>query len=260
MALPGATVTPGATATRGVTAIPGATPPCRAAPASSPRLRNNKQTSPCVTRWVFALLACAVLTAQATTPVPEVRPMYFEHLTMRDGLSQSTVMSILQDSQGFPVARHRERPRSLRRLLHSRVSPRARQQERARERLRVEGCRRRARRSVARDDRRRYRALGSAQRSLPTVPTRSRRSVLSGERCDPHAADRRARVRCGPRQNGTVSTSSIRKPAAHATSTTSKAIRAPSRPMRCSRSTTDRAGRLWVGTDKGLGRYEPEQR
>jgi signal transduction histidine kinase/ligand-binding sensor domain-containing protein/CheY-like chemotaxis protein len=27
--------------------------------------------------------------------------MYFEHLTMRDGLSQSTVMSILQDSQGF---------------------------------------------------------------------------------------------------------------------------------------------------------------
>jgi len=34
-------------------------------------------------------------------PVPEVRPIYFEHLTMRDGLSQSTVMSILQDSQGF---------------------------------------------------------------------------------------------------------------------------------------------------------------
>jgi signal transduction histidine kinase/ligand-binding sensor domain-containing protein/CheY-like chemotaxis protein len=27
--------------------------------------------------------------------------MYFEHLTMRDGLSQSTVMSVLQDSQGY---------------------------------------------------------------------------------------------------------------------------------------------------------------
>lgn len=52
-------------------------------------------------KWVPALLACVVLTAQAATPVPEVRPMYFEHLTMRDGLSQSTVMSILQDSQGF---------------------------------------------------------------------------------------------------------------------------------------------------------------
>ena len=36
-----------------------------------------------------------------TAPVPGVRPLYFEHLTMRDGLSQSTVMSILQDSQGY---------------------------------------------------------------------------------------------------------------------------------------------------------------
>lgn len=52
-------------------------------------------------QWVSALLVCAALTAQAAPPVPEVRPMYFEHLTMRDGLSQSTVMSILQDSQGF---------------------------------------------------------------------------------------------------------------------------------------------------------------
>ena len=51
--------------------------------------------------WVPALLACVVMTTHATPPVPEVRPMYFEHLTMRDGLSQSTVMSILQDSQGF---------------------------------------------------------------------------------------------------------------------------------------------------------------
>ena len=39
--------------------------------------------------------------AGLAAPVPDVRPMYFEHLTMRDGLSQSTVMSILQDSRGF---------------------------------------------------------------------------------------------------------------------------------------------------------------
>lgn len=52
--------------------------------------------------WIFALLACAVaIAAHAAPPVPEVRPMYFEHLSVRDGLSQSTVMSILQDSQGF---------------------------------------------------------------------------------------------------------------------------------------------------------------
>jgi signal transduction histidine kinase/ligand-binding sensor domain-containing protein/DNA-binding response OmpR family regulator len=37
----------------------------------------------------------------APPPVPGARPIYFEHLTMRDGLSQGTVMSILQDSQGY---------------------------------------------------------------------------------------------------------------------------------------------------------------
>jgi len=37
----------------------------------------------------------------AAAPVPAVRPMYFEHLTMRDGLSQSTVEGILQDSHGY---------------------------------------------------------------------------------------------------------------------------------------------------------------
>ena len=51
---------------------------------------------------VWSLLG--LVRAPASTPelvVPEMRPMYFEHLTMRDGLSQSTVMSILQDSQGY---------------------------------------------------------------------------------------------------------------------------------------------------------------
>ncbi len=37
----------------------------------------------------------------AAAPLPAVRPMYFEHLTMRDGLSQSTVEGILQDSRGY---------------------------------------------------------------------------------------------------------------------------------------------------------------
>src|SRR5882672_687305 len=47
--------------------------------------------------------ALGVLDAGAGTSeiIPEARPMYFEHLTKRDGLSQSTVMSILQDSQGY---------------------------------------------------------------------------------------------------------------------------------------------------------------
>ena len=57
-----------------------------------------------------AFAACTLLTlaglvagtaALAAVPVPTVRPLYFEHLTMRDGLSQSTVMSILQDREGY---------------------------------------------------------------------------------------------------------------------------------------------------------------
>jgi len=56
--------------------------------------------------FLGAIAACVTLTvpnvaARAAAPVPAVRPMYFENLTMRDGLSQSTVMSILQDSQGY---------------------------------------------------------------------------------------------------------------------------------------------------------------
>jgi signal transduction histidine kinase/ligand-binding sensor domain-containing protein/CheY-like chemotaxis protein len=67
--------------------------------------------------WLILALACSAAlangtargngpaltseTAPATAPVPAVRPLYFEHLTPSDGLSQSTVMSILQDSQGY---------------------------------------------------------------------------------------------------------------------------------------------------------------
>jgi signal transduction histidine kinase/ligand-binding sensor domain-containing protein/CheY-like chemotaxis protein/HPt (histidine-containing phosphotransfer) domain-containing protein len=57
-----------------------------------------------LTAAAFAGLAawCAVgVPAHAAVPTPAVRPLYFEHLTMRDGLSQSTVEGILQDSQGY---------------------------------------------------------------------------------------------------------------------------------------------------------------
>src|ERR1700679_2080717 len=49
---------------------------------------------------LFACVATAMLNAvaHAGAPTPATRPMYFEHLTMRDGLSMS---SILQDSQGY---------------------------------------------------------------------------------------------------------------------------------------------------------------
>jgi signal transduction histidine kinase/ligand-binding sensor domain-containing protein/DNA-binding response OmpR family regulator/HPt (histidine-containing phosphotransfer) domain-containing protein len=52
---------------------------------------------------IGAMLAVSVAAppAAAALPVPAARPMYFEHLTMRDGLSHSTVEGFLQDSQGY---------------------------------------------------------------------------------------------------------------------------------------------------------------
>jgi signal transduction histidine kinase/ligand-binding sensor domain-containing protein/CheY-like chemotaxis protein len=55
---------------------------------------------------ILDLLIACVAAAQSTValagaPIPATRPMYFEHLTMRDGLSMSTINSILQDSQGY---------------------------------------------------------------------------------------------------------------------------------------------------------------
>src|SRR3954466_2718088 len=50
---------------------------------------------------LFAALGAFEVSAATPVPIPEARPMYFEHLTMQDGLSMSTVMSILQDSQGY---------------------------------------------------------------------------------------------------------------------------------------------------------------
>src|ERR1700759_373990 len=46
-------------------------------------------------------LASSAAFAVGAAPQPVARPLYFEHLTVRDGLSQSAVMSILQGSQGY---------------------------------------------------------------------------------------------------------------------------------------------------------------
>lgn len=55
---------------------------------------------------VDILVACVATAAACTgavagAPIPPIRPMYFEHLTMRDGLSMSTINNVLQDSQGY---------------------------------------------------------------------------------------------------------------------------------------------------------------
>ncbi|HTY51383.1 MAG TPA: two-component regulator propeller domain-containing protein, partial [Steroidobacteraceae bacterium] len=54
-----------------------------------------------ISALLLAGMGLCALAARAAAPVPAVRPMYFQHLTMRDGLSDGTVNAILQDSQGY---------------------------------------------------------------------------------------------------------------------------------------------------------------
>ena len=55
-----------------------------------------------VSALIASTLLCALgAPAQAAAPVPAVRPLYLEHLGLRDGLSHSTVEGILQDSRGY---------------------------------------------------------------------------------------------------------------------------------------------------------------
>ena len=52
--------------------------------------------------WLLMALAAGAALSNATAGVAGTAlPMYFEHLTAHDGLSQGTVMSLLQDSQGY---------------------------------------------------------------------------------------------------------------------------------------------------------------
>ncbi|MEO0975453.1 MAG: two-component regulator propeller domain-containing protein, partial [Pseudomonadota bacterium] len=48
----------------------------------------------------YAVAGCAVLVAGVAL-ADGSPPMYFDHLTVRDGLSQSTANTVMQDSQGF---------------------------------------------------------------------------------------------------------------------------------------------------------------
>src|SRR5690349_11204121 len=98
-ATPGVADTPGAVGTRGAVAIPGAaatrgvatTRRAKSAPGRNSRDRTvRRQTWHALCAFAFcAALGTFEVCAGAPESLPEARPMYFEHLTMRDGLSQS---------------------------------------------------------------------------------------------------------------------------------------------------------------------------
>ncbi len=182
------------------------------------------------------LLACAA-PAQAAVPVPAVRPLYFEHLTMRDGLSQSTVEGILQDSQGYlwlatESGLDRYDGNSLRVYHRDRGNP-----ARSRERLHLDHRRGRAQRTCG------WQPTAGASRAGSAAPISSSSSGTTPRAPTPSRAIRYARSSSTPpdasgsARSTAASTCSIPRPAVHGTSATRTASRTPSPRTRCSRCT-----------------------
>jgi signal transduction histidine kinase/ligand-binding sensor domain-containing protein/CheY-like chemotaxis protein len=205
---------------------------------------------------VSVLFACVALTTQAATPVPEVRPMYFEHLTMRDGLSQSTVMSILQDSQGFLwlatesgldrydgySIREYRRERGNKNGLASDYVWKVAEDARGDLWLATIGG------GIARWDRRKdhfqqFRHDPSDPHSIASDAIRTLHIDTNGQ---VWAATERHGLDVLDPQTGRAR--HYHHIEGNSRSLSSDAVFA---------LYTDRAGRLWVGTDKGLSRYEP---
>lgn len=207
-------------------------------------------------QWVSALLACAALTAQATTPVPEVRPIYFEHLTMRDGLSQSTVMSILQDSRGFLwlatesglnrydgySIREYRRDRGNKNGLASDYVWKVAEDARGDLWLATIGG------GVARWDRRNDNF--QQFRHDPSDPHSIASDAIRTLHIDPQGQVWVATERHGL---DVLDPQTGRARHFHHVEGNSRSLLADA----AFTLYTDRAGRLWIGTDKGLGRYEP---
>jgi ligand-binding sensor domain-containing protein len=206
--------------------------------------------------WVLALLACVAPTAHAATPVPEVRPMYFEHITMRDGLSQSTVMSILQDSQGFLwlatesgldrydgySIREYRRERGNKNGLASDYVWKVAEDARGDLWLATSGG------GVARWDRRNdhFQQFRHDPADPYSVASDAIRTLLIDAKGQVWAATERHGLDVIDPQTGRAR--HLRHVEGNPRSLSSDAVFA---------LYTDRAGRLWVGTDNGLGRYQP---
>ncbi len=182
--------------------------------------------------------------------------MYFEHLSMREGLSQSTVMSILQDSQGFlwlatESGLDRYDGYSIREYRRDRGNPHALASDyiwKIAEDARGDLWLATAGGGVARWDRQndRFQQFRHDPNDPNTLASDAVRTLLVDAKGQVWAGTERMVSMCSTPQTGRVR--HFRHEAGNARSLASDAVFALH---------SDRAGRLWVGTEQGLSRYEP---
>src|SRR5688572_3860416 len=218
-------------------------------------LRGHSGNFPAV---AIACLASAMFSgiAPAAAPVPEVRPMYFEHLTMRDGLSQSDVTSILQDSEGYLwlatesglnrydgySIREYRRKRGDEHGLASDYIWTIAEDERGDLWLATVGG------GVARWDRRtdRFQQFRHDPLQPHTLASDAARTLL---------IDAQGRIWVGTEQHGLDVLDPTTGHARHYRHRKDDARSLAADEVFA--LYTDHAGRIWVGTDRGLSRYEP---
>lgn len=182
--------------------------------------------------------------------------MYFEHLTMRDGLSQSTVMSILQDSKGFlwlatesgldrydgySIREYRRERGNEHGLVNDYVWKIAEDAQGDLWLATYGG-------GVARWDRRndRFQQFRHDPNDPDSLASDAMRTLLIDSNGRVWAANERHGLDVLDPQTGRVR--HYRSDPNNPRSLISDAVFA---------LYSDRAGRLWVGTDRGLTRYEP---
>ena len=181
--------------------------------------------------------------------------MYFEHLSVREGLSQSTVMSILQDSRGFiwlatESGLNRYDGYSLREYRRERGNDHALASDyiwKIDEDSRGDLWLATAGGGVARWDRRndRFQQFRHAPDDPHSIASDTVRTLHVGSRDQVWVGTDRGLDVLDPR---TGRARHFRHQAGNARSLAADAIYA---------IYSDRSGRLWVGTDQGLNRYEP---
>ena len=205
---------------------------------------------------IIPFLALLALPGLASAATAGTGPIRFARMSVKQGLSQSTVLCAFQDSRGFMWFGTEDGLNRLRRLHGHRVPPRPGGRGLAAQQLRAGPWPRTPRATCGWHRRRRDRPVGGRHRPLPVVPPACGRARRAGQRPRAHAArgPRRPGLGRHPRPGAGPSRPAHRQ--GHALPQRPRRPEQPQRRQRSPRCCEDHAGALWIGTNGGLNRLD----